>query len=156
MRIDASQTTIGNISLTNEEKQKLVEYMRKKRLSKISENNKEEDYPDLENLLEIMVEDLTTKTNRLESREIFSDYIFAYAMMNLEDGLDEEEKNKFLTLINEEEYLESLVDLLILPENMYKFYTGLIFGYTKLAYKLKVEPDESITSFLEILNFLKQ
>ncbi len=103
-------------------------------------------------ILEDMVDDLAKRSNRLESREIFEDYIFTLAIKNLKEMLTEEETIGFEAEINENNWYLLLSELLEEKKNWNSFIAGLILGYAKLSYQLQLEPDNRFLSISNVLS----
>jgi hypothetical protein len=151
---------------TEREKQKFLEYVKSRSLEYQQNpqlqgaSGSEGDF-DLEKLVDYMVDDLVEKTGRKKSRFIFRDYISSIAILNYEKSLNEEEKTELKESLekskqekNENYMYDFIIESLLQEKNTKLFFGGLVFGYAKLAYKLKVEPEYAYMSVLEVFEML--
>jgi hypothetical protein len=145
------------MQLNHADKQKFLEYLEKKKLefkeNKMLESKFEENM-NLEKLLTYMVEDLAKKSKRYGSKLIFEDYIFIHAMTNYQSCLSNQEKSYLEQNINENNYFDLLIESLLKIDNAKKYLGGLVFGYAKLAHKLKVEPESAFLDTVDLVNII--
>jgi len=140
------------MQLNQADKQKFLEYLEKKRLqhqeSEMLETPKEQN-PNF--LLTEMLEDLLFRTRRNQSKEVFEDYIFTHAISSVEDNLNENDKQTLQQEVNEDNWYLIFGELLTETKYLTAFLGGLIFGYSKLCYKLKIKPLDKFVSIVNIL-----
>ncbi len=151
-----------SLQISNSDKAKFLDYLSQKQKQQTNHPKVEEDvdyYSDYNKLYELMVQDLMHRAGRTESEQVFKDYIFTYGFDNLEALLSEEDKQeldkRMDSIASEEEYLEILLKLMSEYKYTEAFMTGIVFGYAKLAYKLKLEPKAEYMSVVEIFELIK-
>jgi hypothetical protein len=145
------------MQLNQVDKQKFLEYLEKKKLEykeKELLGNKSLENMNIEKLLTYMVEDLAKKSHRYGSKQIFEDYIFSHGLDSYETNLNFEEKKNFEQNVNENNYYDLLIESLLKIENTKKYLGGLVFGYAKLAHKLKVEPENAFLDVIDLVNII--
>lgn len=138
------------MQLTDNQKKRFLEYVERRKNA--SGEQKIEYALNLEDLYQNMVKDLIKKTGRIQSSQQFGDYIFANAVENMENSLSETDKNLIKKDQDQSEKMNILIDLLAEPKYNNHFITGLAFGYAKLAYRLKVEPEVAYVGVVETLS----
>lgn len=139
------------MQLNQTDKQKFLEYLEKKRLQNHEKMmlKTEEENPNF--LLSEMLQDLLARTNRISSKEVFEDYIFTHAITSVEDNLSKTDKETLEQEVNDQNWYLIFGELLTEQKYLVAFMGGLIFGYTKLCYKLKIEPLDKFVSIVNIL-----
>lgn len=101
-----------------------------------------------------MVSDLVNRSKRPESYPVFEEYIFTLAVKNVEEFISKDDALELAKVLDESSWVVIFGELLEEKKYLIAFLGGLIFGYTKLAYKLQLEPDTKFTSITNVLPIL--
>ncbi|MEI6728299.1 MAG: hypothetical protein WCK98_01525 [bacterium] len=135
------------MQLSQAQKQKFLEYVENKRLMLESKSNKF--IP--QNLFEDMIADILLRTQRKDSQPVFEEYIFTHAIQNVEELLEPQDKETLSVEVTADNWIFVFGELLSNDKYLLAFVAGYIFGYSKLCYKLKLEPQDKFLSITNVL-----
>ncbi|NJL96789.1 hypothetical protein HC766_05460 [Candidatus Gracilibacteria bacterium] len=133
------------MQIDQKSKQRLLAYV-KKNQNKTSNLSTQESL----NAFDWLIDDIFIKSQGLLQVDEIEEFIISSAIRSLEKSLNQEDTEFVRSQKEPEALFEIIIELLEDEEQLATFIIGAVFGYSVLCSKLKIQPNESYLSLVNI------